>query len=504
MLAKIKSTDQFVRKTISDPKDGKQFASQEKKLRERGLFHWFPKQRTNPGVWYFKRYTAYNHRADIEATYGEFYRLIMNGNAAKTRAVKDNGLFWLASKSLESEPFLIEPISLGGEIYRSVLPVSSSRQEVIVRPYGGVFICTVGYARSLAAALVSSYVFEEYDLHGRNIRITPKGEVVRIDFEMSGWPITCQYRRKPISPDIIAFEYDYVAPKDAFPITKEDLLNFPLNKTSSAKPYHTVKVIFADDPDDLASKEFSKQKWKYFLKILLIEKELFKKASDQFLADGPDKKAILDHNFHRLTSLKEMLLSITEFGRCVLDNQEQFKSELMTEFAAYNATKKPLDPVRFDMTSLEIRWDMLMRKIRAKLVSRDVDIRKLFKVELLNYFESENKRLKFIELPHPDLAHPKVRQMHELYESLQAIMQVARRVSSTTEITVIRNIITRLEDLTKQHRGVFACLSAPISQKNWQSFKTQYQPWLEAFEINYCKRIKSAPITESTSLLPHS
>ncbi|MDF2691180.1 MAG: hypothetical protein K0S29_1035, partial [Gammaproteobacteria bacterium] len=336
----------------------------------------FLKQR-DQNYWYIKKAS----HADIEATVGSFYNLMLNDCAPKSRAVKEISaaeVNFHASKQIH-----FKRMDASKTEYKEALPAEGPYPERKARPYGAEFRCGQKQAKSLARALVANYIFAENDCHYKNVGIIEEtSQICRIDFGQSLWPLLCKYQKTPIMPDQVDRNFYNIKPAEAFPITTRDLINFPLCKGSDAKPLNTIRVIFENTA---AKKEFEKQKWKYFLKALLLSQSMFQKIAEQFIENTSVKAEIVRYMTARLQLLENSLLTIPEFNQYIINNIDEFESELFNEFRAYNALKKPSDPVQFDINAVKLKWKQLTANAHAKLVLSS-DTYRASKIEMLNQF----------------------------------------------------------------------------------------------------------------------
>ncbi|MDF2530253.1 MAG: hypothetical protein K0Q57_1133 [Gammaproteobacteria bacterium] len=401
--------------------------------------------------------------SSLEATLGSFYNLMLNDSAAKCRPVKDSKSD--KPKFHASKVLRFTRLPNSGTEYWPAIPSEGKLPEIRPRAYGAEFTCTKEYAESLAAVLVSLYVFEENDAASRNLGYA-KGKIYKIDSGESLWPITCRYQNVPTRPDHGSRAHP-IAPKEAFNITQRDLLDFPLHKGSDAKPFLTVLVHFSDDK---VKAEFTRHKWKYFLKALLIGNDMLKKTADQFMTDSdPIKKEVLDHMQARLKILETTLLSTLEFNQAVTDNLSSFKSDIFKEFAEYNAMKKPKDPVQFNFENIESNWNRITTHCVAQLVIQSVDYRYSRIVLLTQFLNSECSRFGSDK-------HEKISRMRKNRAELQSL---TKSMQADNHISVTCDVIKQLETHAAIKRG--CCFGKPKTQLHWEAFKQANALWLRAF-----------------------
>jgi hypothetical protein len=438
-------------------------------------------------TWFFKRYSEETlaktspeglDRAEIapriEATISDMYGWMMGRNfVPKVRPIKKEGkTLWIASKNIESDA-----LDRGTEPYKT--GTGSNRH------YSAKAYCTTSNARSLAAVLISSYIFEEYDLSWTGIRRTPSDEFARIDMGMSLWSISCQYKFDRIGETYIGTEpdqersyYDNVKPKDAIPINAGILKDLPHLKFGDHdyKPYNSVQVQFENDA---AKAEFSLQKWKYCLKALLLNEVLLKSSADQFLEDScPVKKQILDHMKERLQSLKSCLISIPEFNECMISNMDSFKADLFKELEAYNASKKPKDPSKFKTgvsKLIDPVWESLITEGRRALILNSQNSRNILITALKGFVDSEINRLNPSPYTKP-VQHEKIIHMRTQRDRLYALSDSP----ASHQIQTACQIIHQLDSISAMPIG---CIERFTHQgeKNWQAFKLAQINWIRAF-----------------------
>jgi hypothetical protein len=393
---------------------------------------------------------------------------MLNDCAPKIRIAKDEvtGDTWLASQQLE-----LEPLSPSKTEYKAALPPKPNAlkpgetfPEVPARAYAADFSCTVAYARSLAAVLVTHYLTAEDDCSWGNIGIARNhhGKIYTIDSGRALWPVTCKYYA--YVPDLIYRSHYEVAPILAFPITKKDLVEFPLRQGSDAKPYNTINVSFAT-PE--AKAKFGREKWKYFLKALLLDQAMFKKATDQFIDNEKEKSEILNYLADRWQTLKEVLLATPEFRQSMLNHFIAFKRELLQEFSDYNALKKPTDPVKFDLAAIEAAWKNLSHEVLAEAE----DVRLDFIRKLISFIDTENA------------SRDNGRKKREQLRSQKGPLEAALSQDVPQQINKVCRAIIALNEITQK---TYSCNPfTPKSKAHWENFQTEHACHIQAFKDAY-------------------
>jgi hypothetical protein len=435
-----------------------------------------PSGRRDRTHWHVK---AQPHAA-AEAIANSLKQLIVGKKAApKSRPTYFGGKPYLASQNLHFTPF-----SATSTLYRSAIPDQPNNGKIVkgkpARNFACSVECTAEYARSLAAALVCNYLYAENDAHGLNIgkaKYQP-GTIVLIDSGQALWPISCKHLSSSTPgeharPDGRYMEYDLIKPRDAFPITAEDLINFPLGadleiyptalNIKKARPYNTPEVTF-DSPS--TKLKFTREKWKYFLKALLLNQQIFKKVADQFMKDGPEKTEILDYLKQRWVDLRETLLSVPDFRKQVFEQLSQFKKEILEEFVEYNALDKATDPVKFDLKACEAGWKSLIRDI----VVASTDIRALLIEKIIRFIDAELGNKENNRSKAQALSFPK---------------RLIQRSDSTTkaaeqEISDVCKALAELDSITAKN---YSCNPfTPASKARWEAFKARHANTIQAFK----------------------
>jgi len=229
--------------------------------------------------------------------------------------------------------------------YKSLLDLIENKQ-----PLNGRQMIAMG----IAPLLVASYVIEENDLNVQNFG-TSNNKLVRIDFDRAFWPATSKNHTFPPEIkqefDVVIVDRDgrltssgktYPPPAQSSLISGNDLINFPRLTAATPVVWFNDYPVIADLQND---PEFIKQKWKYFLKtILLCDQPTTEGLAKNYLGTTNAQNKFLNHFTQRLANLKQQLLNLPEFNEYVATNP-QVLNELITEFNTYNSDQEMNEPL---------------------------------------------------------------------------------------------------------------------------------------------------------------
>jgi hypothetical protein len=241
---------------------------------------WFFIDRKNNKEEHIKRFPhlAYmmESNAELEAFAGSLYQLIIGKRQPKIRAI-DNG----ASISKRIDGF----VALG-----ACTPLSINDAN----------------EKGAAATIVASYFLEETDLHKNNVGLNKKGEMVRIDFDNS----LCPSSRKRFSA--------------------EGTKSLPTFPRGTHDPVYVgwCPTGLGYDP------RFVRDKFKYLLKIILLNRQIFENIALDHLSKGNED--IVEYIEQRRIEFQDFLIKDSDFQRHLADNRVSYWSEIELEFKEYN------------------------------------------------------------------------------------------------------------------------------------------------------------------------
>lgn len=260
-----------------------------------------------------------SHMAQIESANSTWYRLVRGKKAAKVRPVVDVNGKVVGSISYDIEGFQ----SFDGKKISAAAMIELGIEE----------------------ELVARYVRKEDDLHPGNIGISPIYGVVGIDFDRSQYPITSKINgariiNSPFAP----------APADSFPITDEDLTNFPNIKACKPCFWPTKYPNNGNWKKDFANRaefirlssdpKFNPKKNYAFLKEILLYHNTIIRAMEPNFSDTDEIaqqyfSEIKDTLEKDLAELEERLTENAGFRRFILDNKHALQCSLK-HFEKYN------------------------------------------------------------------------------------------------------------------------------------------------------------------------
>lgn len=217
--------------------------------------------------------------------------------------------------------------------------------------------------KGLAVILALSYILEEDDLHRGNM--SKLG--FRIDFDMSLWPVLGNFKEGTV------IDWMY-RPRDVerFCITTDDIDNFPDIK--DAKPFYWPTIpqpIITEGARNVLSNfipisrnafptienllfkklkdnpDFIQEKFKTFLKFLLIDTDHYAMLINQHLRENlrnPDphtqfkkiSEIMVEHLEGRKKQLRDVLVKMPSFQSFLWSHGAAVKQEILAEFSEYN------------------------------------------------------------------------------------------------------------------------------------------------------------------------
>lgn len=265
----------------------------------------------NGESYYFK--PSRNKITEIEALSATYFQLLMGPDH-----VPDTESAYLL---VDKRPIRIGVISKTIEKFTPAWRYRKDDQETLIKA-------------GIVPALIFSYVLEEDDMNDGNWGFDKKGKISRIDFGRCFWPLTCKYVNFPPTRQTGNWFLGIcLSPIKAFSITTYDLLNFPDIKDATPHRWWVNEEI-KNNP------AFCKEKWKYFLKaILLHDQTVLTEIAATYLGSEKAKNLYPQHFNDRLKDLKEKLIALPAFQDYLAAHPEDI-SELCAEFEIYNNTVK--------------------------------------------------------------------------------------------------------------------------------------------------------------------
>jgi ankyrin repeat protein len=242
-----------------------------------------------------------------------------------------------------------------------------------------------GYGKIDAANLI----YADPDAHWDNVGFNQAGELVRIDFDRSLWPLICQYLG--ISPEEECF-HDNIIPNESFPVNKIDLLSLPY--LTYAKPHtglvneYTKRLPAYSNPQLPGitlhpSKEFLEKiqkhpkyindKWYTCLKSLLIDNDLYNSLLDANISSGKRKKDIFLYLEERRDAFEKELLSTPEFCQYVIDNPDAIKN-IIQEFNVLNSEYTSTIQAKYTMiNSTILKTKKMIEAVTNGIVESEIE-----------------------------------------------------------------------------------------------------------------------------------
>ncbi len=235
-------------------------------------------------------------------------------------------------------------------------------QSFKVRPLTRADLQDETIVKSLAECLTASYIFKEDDLHLGNIGVqcdkhgTPL-RVVRIDFDMSLWPILKDHKQSSAT--------DYTLRKidtTHFVFAEIDITRFPYLK--HCKPFYwpTHTLLFPDTVTayfsanaytasdatffrELSSNEtFKFYQYQTMIKYALMTPDMFRHEIEECIREDlphsngrPLIDVLVEYQAQEIETLKRHLMNINAFGNLFYTHSQQFLENILADFKKRNA-----------------------------------------------------------------------------------------------------------------------------------------------------------------------
>lgn len=212
--------------------------------------------------------------------------------------------------------------------------------------------------KGMVRLLVANFIFADIDAHSKNWGFNKNKNILRIDFDYAGFPKTATYHNA--GPNLIFCKTS--APKKSFSITKENLMKFP--EIVDGVPYNHFAEEFKKEAKLIQQDPICiREKWKYFLKAILIEKKQLQAFTDAHFISDKGKRRFLMFLNNRLAELQEVLLEIPDFKDFVMNNPKVI-DELVPEYEEYNkAMSKEDENFKYDIDSIKANHQWVLKEI---------------------------------------------------------------------------------------------------------------------------------------------
>lgn len=175
-----------------------------------------------------------------------------------------------------------------------------------------------------ASVEVANLVYAENDAHWDNVCLNSKGQISRIDFDQTNWMLTCVYA--DCSP-YERFDEELPPPCFAFPVTETDAVNLPLLTCSAPYCGLADELRWRQASHFLLkmqkSPQFRNEKWRTFLKYLLLGEQIFHTLADKCFSSAQRKKEVLTYVLHRRKEFYRMLARNNEFQQYLENNPKE-------------------------------------------------------------------------------------------------------------------------------------------------------------------------------------
>lgn len=286
----------------------------------------------NPNQFYFFKHNALGSlMPPLEATACGFYQFIAPNNVSSSRAHYDEkSHYQYVGVSSKAMPHF---------------------KSILEDPLTDADLDDDDIVKGLAIALTTSYLFEEDDLHRRNM--DKRGQ--RIDFDMSLWPLFSKFKEGRFILDWALRE-----PKEnSFVVTEKDIRQFP--NIEDATPFYwptkcapyiseylpISKNSFTPKENVLYKKlakhpTFIYYKFRTLLKYILSEALIYRNIAKLDIPEDilHENKKILDiikeHEEKRIFDFQKVLVDMPEFHEFLNQNSKRALNEITAELIARN------------------------------------------------------------------------------------------------------------------------------------------------------------------------
>lgn len=299
--------------------------------------------------------------SQLEAAINGFYRMLIPDCVSSSNVIydEDKGIVGVASKKIDD----FKPVSDD--------PLTDAEIDQ--------------YAPRLARGLMGSLIYEEEDLHRRNV--SKKGR--RIDFDMSLWRLL--YKIKG-ARDVTGFIL--TAPEEAFNIDDIDIMNFPiLNRAdpfywpAKTTPLSRSENNFSAEEAAIYAKlkdnpKFIYEKYKVLLKYILIPPEMYRAIASLHIEKDASHlgvnliDALVKSQEKRIKEIKSALFIIQEFIDLILGpEKEKLLKEIKEEIEGYNKIfcKDKYANQRIDIGKIEANFAECLETLpRYKIMTASV------------------------------------------------------------------------------------------------------------------------------------
>lgn len=316
-----------------------------------------------------------------EALANSFYRRLVPDVVSSTSAIYDDTKYVGAvSKKLEASVDVISKKIVEGievnVVTKELKSFESFRDDFYSTPP------TDEEIKKLAQVLMSSYLFEEDDLHRGNI-----GKIGRIDFDMSFWTILYRIKGGRFGIDHLTRN-----PEESFKLNEDDIRTFPLLQKNYCHYFPTKTGMaennFSEGENQLIATlkdhpVFIKEKFRIALKFLLTMSKQSSKAlcslhiKDTAKIDGKSAVNVFISKIDtRKTELQEILYGMPEFYDFLTEHGNDALQEIIDEVSISNAKiEKKLADGKTAHAPLAINIDELKKnyaKIKEEAIKKRV------------------------------------------------------------------------------------------------------------------------------------
>lgn len=222
----------------------------------------------------------------------------------------------------------------------------------------------------IGAQDAAAYILADSDTHFNN-----RGFKYTIDRGEAAFPLVWRYRLATEEESRIAINPTYPDPDNIFPITLDDLKDFP--NCAAIKPYHWITKTHSTGQAKKftrlsKNKSYRQQANQIFLTALLLldqdtteDKNPFANEAKAHMADCKKRKELINFYTNRILALRDNLLKTPNFITFVLDNPH-YIHDIIKKFLAYNAqfSHKPKYNYRqIDLSEVIRRYEKLVAEI---------------------------------------------------------------------------------------------------------------------------------------------
>jgi hypothetical protein len=319
--------------------------------------------------------------------------------------------------------------------------------------------------------------------------------VATIDFDMHFWPIASK-RKGERSPVEKAVRKISKPAEDSFPLSREDLQNFPAVKSMAAYYWPTAafssnavsellkqvsqtsfiateltKKIYRDDHassfSKLADKEaFKRHKYTTLLKCILIPPTMFASIAHVSFERPETQQEFINFMLARQKYLRDVLLSTLEFQQFFAMNMDELKKDILKEFYTFSDSLNLKDPPNIHYAPLSFKHEAFLPShfnLEYPRVWRDCHQHQIaWQLQHITEIRAHHKEKLGEYLSNLDSFYEALNK-----ESLDFFLK--ENISLDDTVLYAKKMLKLIEEFNEQVHGISAKLANTDDQESWVS-----------------------------------